>query len=145
MTTTEPDLTISAVAEATGLSVHTLRYYERAGLMLTPVQRASSTHRRYSPSDVAWVVFLARLRGTGMPIRAIEDYVELVRRGDSSVLSRLQLLIEHRERVRHDLAEIEASLAAIDYKIDLYSGLLGISADEALVHETTVKEGTPSR
>ncbi len=137
MTTTEAELTISAVAEATGLSVHTLRYYERAGLMLTPVQRASSSHRRYSSRDVAWMVFLGRLRSTGMPIRAIEQYVQLVRRGDSTVLERLQLLVEHREQVRRDLAEIQASLAAIDHKINSYSEVLGIPADG-----TTPREGT---
>jgi DNA-binding transcriptional MerR regulator len=137
MTTTEPELTISAVAEATGLSVHTLRYYEQAGLMLTPVHRASSTHRRYSETDVAWVVFLGRLRSTGMPIRAIEEYVELVRRGESSVLERLELLVAHRERVLGELAETQASLAAIDYKITRYSQLLGVSAEGAALHEGT--------
>lgn len=138
MTTTEAEHTISVVAEATGLSVHTLRYYERAGLMLTPVQRASSSHRRYSPRDVAWVVFLARLRSTGMPIRAIEEYVELVRRGDSTVLERLQLLVEHRKQVLRDLAEMQASLTAIDRKITNYSEVLGIPADGATPTEGTV-------
>lgn len=136
-TTTGSDLTISAVADVTGLSAHTLRYYERAGLMLSPVQRASSTHRRYSESDVAWVVFLSRLRSTGMPIRAIEEYVDLVRRGESSVLERLQLLVAHRERVLEELAETQASLAAIDYKIRRYSQLLGVTAEGAAFHEGT--------
>lgn len=136
-TTTGSDLTISAVADATGLSVHTLRYYERAGLMLSPVQRASSTHRRYSETDVAWVVFLGRLRSTGMPIRAIEEYVELVRQGESSVLERLQLLVAHRERVLEELAETQASLAAIDFKISRYSQLLGVTAEGTAFHEGT--------
>ena len=61
------DLTIQQVAALTQLSEHTLRYYERIGL-LDPVNRASSGHRRYSTGDIAWIEFLTRLRTTGMPI-----------------------------------------------------------------------------
>ncbi len=61
-------MSISDVAERTGLTTHTLRYYEREGLMLTPVERASSTHRRYTEADVTWVTFLTRLRSTAMSI-----------------------------------------------------------------------------
>ncbi|MET0860581.1 MAG: MerR family transcriptional regulator, partial [Microbacterium sp.] len=71
MTLLHEGLSISDAAAATGLSTHTLRYYEREGLMLTPVDRASSTHRRYSDADITWVQFLTRLRSTGMPIAGI--------------------------------------------------------------------------
>ena len=97
-----------------------LRYYERAGLMLTPVDRASSTHRRYSPADVAWVQFLTRLRSTGMPISTMRAYTELVRVGESSVQERLDLLVRHRAAVLAQLDEITASLAAIEHKIAVY-------------------------
>lgn len=125
MTTTDLELSISAMAEATGLTVHTLRYYERAGLLLTPIERASSSHRRYSSADVDWVVFLGRLRSTGMPIRVLRQYVEQVRGGDATTRARLSLLLEHRERVLASLAEVQLSLAAIDRKISMYSGLIG--------------------
>lgn len=69
MTLISVGVAISEAAAATGLSTHTLRYYERAGLMLDPIDRASSTHRRYTESDIGWVQFLTRLRSTGMPIR----------------------------------------------------------------------------
>jgi len=117
---TESALTISEVAERTGLSTHTLRYYEREGLMLAPVDRASSTHRRYRPADVEWVLFLTKLRLTSMPIARMRDYVELARRGDDSSADRLELLLIHRMNVVRQLEEITASLAAIDYKIGLY-------------------------
>ena len=120
MTTTDQRLAISEVAEATGLSTHTLRYYERAGLMLEPVDRASSSHRRYSERDVTWVVFLTRLRATGMPIARVKEYVELVRAGDSTSADRLELLLRHRIAVLAQLDEITQSLAAIDKKITLY-------------------------
>lgn len=61
---------ISQMAEACGLSAHTLRYYERVGL-LRAIARATSGHRCFSSSDLAWVAFLMRLRATGMPIRAM--------------------------------------------------------------------------
>ena len=120
MTITDARLAISQVAEATGLSTHTLRYYERAGLMLDPVDRASSSHRRYSAGDVTWVEFLTKLRSTGMPIATVREYAELVRRGDSTTEDRLELLARHRAAVLAQLDDIRHSLAAIDTKIALY-------------------------
>ena len=113
-------MSISDVAARTGLSTHTLRYYEREGLMFAPVDRASSTHRRYSEADVSWVVFLTKLRSTSMPIARMREYVELVRLGDTSTAERLELLLIHRMNVVRQLEEMTASLAAIDYKIGLY-------------------------
>lgn len=120
MTITDARLAISEVAEATGLSTHTLRYYERAGLMLTPVDRASSRHRRYTEADITWVGFLTKLRSTGMPIAVVAEYAELVRRGDASTADRLELLQRHRITVLAQLDEVIQSLAAIDKKIALY-------------------------
>jgi DNA-binding transcriptional MerR regulator len=120
MTLTDDRLSIAQVAEATGLSTHALRYYERAGLMLEPVDRASSSHRRYSPGDVNWVEFLSKLRSTGMPIATVREYTDLVRRGDATTEDRLELLGRHRIAVLAQLDEITRSLAAIDKKIALY-------------------------
>jgi len=120
MTITDARLAISEVAEATGLSTHTLRYYERAGLMLEPVDRASSTHRRYTAADVGWVGFLTKLRSTGMPIAVVAEYAELVRRGDVTTADRLELLQRHRITVLAQLEEVSRSLAAIDTKIAIY-------------------------
>jgi len=124
MTTTDGTLSISQVAEATGLTSHTLRYYEREGLMLVPVDRASSTHRRFTSRDVDWLVFLTRLRSTGMPISVIREYVEFARRGEATYANRLELLLRHRITVLAQLDEITRSLTAIDKKIELYEGSL---------------------
>ena len=113
-------MSISDVAERTGLTTHTLRYYEREGLMLAPVERASSTHRRYSEADVTWVTFLTRLRSTAMPISTMREYVVLARQGEGTEAERLELLLLHRMAVVRQLEEMTASLSAIDYKIDLY-------------------------
>jgi DNA-binding transcriptional MerR regulator len=122
MTVIERTHSISEVAELTGLSTHTLRYCERAGLMLEPVGRATSTHRRYSDAAVRWVGFLTKLRSTGLPIARVRQYVELARAGESTIPDRLELLLIHRITVAAQLAEMTESLAAIDFKIATYQG-----------------------
>jgi DNA-binding transcriptional MerR regulator len=80
------ELTIAEAAERTGLTRHTLRYYERDGLMLG-VGRAGSGHRRYSERDLGWIELITKLRATGMPIREVRRYAELVRRSTAARLS----------------------------------------------------------
>ncbi|TFC55562.1 MULTISPECIES: MerR family transcriptional regulator [unclassified Cryobacterium] len=121
MTPPDEQLSISEVAERTGLSAHTLRYYERAGLMLAPIHRAASTHRAYSARDVTWIIFLTRLRSTALPIAQVKEYADLARRGEDTTPERLELLQRHRIAVVAQLAEMQASLAAIDHKISLYA------------------------
>ncbi|MGL5824866.1 MAG: MerR family transcriptional regulator [Nocardioides sp.] len=116
-------LRITEVAEQTGLTAHALRYYERDALMLESVPRSAAGHRRYSPGDVQWIIFITKLRSTGMPMRDIRMYAELVRRGDQSEPQRLALLIAHRARVRRQLAEVTDHLRAIEHKIALYRSL----------------------
>ena len=117
-------LSISDAADATGLSAHTLRYYERAGLMLDPVERAPSSHRRYTEDEIRWVTLLTRLRATGMPIRRIREYADLVREGDGNEAERLALLETHRDAVLEQLEAVRSNLAAVEYKIDLYRARL---------------------
>jgi DNA-binding transcriptional MerR regulator len=123
-TVTDTSLTIADAAAEAGVSVHTLRYYERAGL-LTPIERNGSGHRRFTPEDVEWIVVCTRLRATGMPIRRIRAYAELVREGDGNEADRLALLEAHREEVRERLAEVSRNLELIDYKIGFYRERVG--------------------
>ena len=118
------ELTIAQAAEQTGLTTHTLRYYERDGLMLASVDRSSSGHRRYSDRDLTWIAMITRLRSTGMPMRDVRRYAELVRHGDGNEAERLDLLKAHRERVERQLTEVTGHLRAIDHKIGLYEGQL---------------------
>ena len=117
---TSDELTIAEVAERTGLTRHTLRYYERDGLMLG-VGRAGSGHRRYSELDLGWIELITKLRATGMPVREVRRYAELVRAGDGNEDERLALLRAHRERVRAQLEAMAAYLDAIDMKIGYYA------------------------
>lgn len=116
-------MTIRQVAEETGFSAHTLRYYERIGL-ISPVDRAPSGHRRYTEYDVVWIGFLNRLRATGMPIVKMKQYADLRRQGRSTIAERLALLKEHRSRVKEQVQELNEYVAAIERKIELYSRLL---------------------
>jgi DNA-binding transcriptional MerR regulator len=115
-------LTIAEAAEQTGLTAHTLRYYERDGLMRTAVRRSASGHRAYDEADLAWITLIAKLRATGMPIRDVKRYAALVRAGAGNEAERLDLLKAHRQRVLQQLDEVRSHLGAIDYKIDLYEG-----------------------
>ncbi len=118
-------LTIAEVAERTGLTAHTLRYYERAGLLLEIGRDASSGHRRYGERDIEWITLCTRLRATGMPIRRIREYADLVRAGEGNESERLGILEAHRRDVLDRIAELEVSLERIDYKVDLYRAKLG--------------------
>ena len=124
MTEPTPGLTIAETAERTGLTTHTLRYYERDGLMLASVGRAGSGHRRYTERDLTWIQMLTRLRATGMPIADVRRYAALVRAGDGNEAERLELLVAHRSRVEEQLAHVTAHLRAIDHKIGIYEGKL---------------------
>lgn len=117
-------LTIAEAAALTGLTPDTLRYYERDGLMLRPVPRATSGHRQYTERDLDWIRLITKLRSTGMPIRDVRRYADLVRAGEGNEQERLELLRAHRQVVLARLAEVQDHLGAIDYKIGLYEDRL---------------------
>ncbi|SNY73515.1 MerR family transcriptional regulator [Paractinoplanes atraurantiacus] len=115
-------LTVGEVADRVGLTVHTLRWYEQEGLV-DPVERDTAGHRRYSEADLGWLDLLIRLRTTGMPVRDMRRYADMVRAGDDTVGDRLRLFVEHKERVLARIAELQADLAVLDAKIAIYGEL----------------------
>jgi DNA-binding transcriptional MerR regulator len=115
-----PGMSIAEAAHRTGVSVHTLRYYERAGLVVTPVDRSSGGQRRYHKLDLKWITVCTKLRATGMPIKTIRCYAELVAAGPGNEQERLALMEAHRAAVMTKLAEIQENLTLIDRKIDVY-------------------------
>lgn len=121
--TTTEGLTIEEAAERTGVSAHTLRYYERIGL-LAPVPRGSGGHRRYTDADLGSVVFLTLLRQTGMPIRDMQRFVELTRAGDHTIFDRVAVLTDHRTDLVAHIALLRRHLAALDHKIGIYTDML---------------------
>jgi DNA-binding transcriptional MerR regulator len=112
---------IGELARRSGLSVHTIRYYERIGL-LPYAERDASRQRDYDASVMVWIEFLARLKTTGMPIRNMLHYASLREQGVASEPERRELLEQHRERVRTRIAEYQASLVVLDNKIAGYAG-----------------------
>ncbi|MEV5836617.1 MerR family transcriptional regulator [Nocardia sp. NPDC052112] len=122
-----PDgLSIGEAARRTGVSVHTLRYYERAGLVITPVDRTASGRRRYHQLDLDWIFVCTRLRATGMPIQTIRRYAELVAAGNGNEPERIALMEAHRAEVVAKLAEIQENLALIEHKLDIYRGRIAV-------------------
>ena len=119
--------TIEEAAQRTGVSTHTLRYYERIGL-LAPVGRASSGHRRYNDDDIGAIGFLTLLRQTGMPIRDMQRFVDLTRAGHDTIPERVEVLEAHRDSLAEQLALLNRHFAAIETKIGIYRALLGIDS-----------------
>jgi DNA-binding transcriptional MerR regulator len=120
----QPGLSIAEAALRAGVSAHTLRYYERAGLVITTVDRTTGGRRRYQPQDLQWIKMCTKLRATGMPIKAIRRYAELVAAGRGNEPERLALMEAHRAAVIAKLAELQKNLELIDHKIDVYRGRL---------------------
>jgi len=116
-------LTIQQVAEATGLSAHTLRYYERVGL-IHPIDREENSRRRYTPDDIGWIEFLIKLRATGMSIREMQRYAELQRRGDETLPQRVEMLKSLRDKVEAHMEELNEHLKLIHYKIEIYQQIV---------------------
>ena len=112
-------LTIADAARASGLSAHTLRYYERARL-LDPIDRNGSGHRRYRDEDLERIRFLTKLRSTGMPIREVRRYAELMKRGEDTNEERMALLEAHRASVFARLEETKQNIELIEWKINYY-------------------------
>ncbi len=119
----EKTYTISGVAKCTGVSIDTLRYYERIGL-IHGVARLSNTHRRYTESDIQWIQFLLRLRATGISIQQMLEYVRLQRLGESTLRERVAMLKAHHDQVEAHIQQMQEYLAILDYKITLYENTL---------------------
>ena len=117
-------LSIAEAARRAGVSVHTLRYYERAGLVVTAVDRTAGGQRRYQQLDLDWITVCTRLRATGMPIKTIRRYAQLVSAGHGNEQERLALMETHRAEVTAKLAELQENLKLIDHKINVYRGRL---------------------
>ncbi len=115
----DKEYTTQEAAAETGISVYTLRYYERIGL-LGPVNRADNGHRRLTEEDLGRIRFLRLLRTTGMSIQQMLSYVRMAREGDPTGEGRLELLEDHRRSLERRIGELEHSLGAITRKIEHY-------------------------
>lgn len=126
-------MTISEVSEKYGLPADTLRYYEKVGL-IPPVHRKESGIRDYTPQDCGWVEFIKCMRGAGLSIETLIEYVALFRRGNRTLQKRKNLLIKERDALAARVAEMQAVLERLNYKIAVYDEKI-VSCEKKLLKE----------
>jgi DNA-binding transcriptional MerR regulator len=123
-------MTITELAQSTGVSKHTLRYYERVGLIPLVGRDASSGHRLYTEHHTQWITFIRNLRATGMPIRELRAYSALVSKGDHTWPARKAILAAHRSRVLAMMALLDEQRKALDAKLALGCAPSGLRAGQ---------------
>jgi DNA-binding transcriptional MerR regulator len=121
-------LSIGRVVQRTGLSVHTLRLYERQGLLASEVQRDEAGRRVYSAWDVEWLANCVKFRASGMPLATISRLAQLVRQGSGNEAERLDLLREHQRHITEQLAQLHDCLELINAKVAHYAQHLAAGA-----------------
>ncbi len=137
------EYTIEQAATETGVTKHTLRYYEREGL-LPSIAKAPSGHRRYTSGDIEWVRFLQLLRATGMPIRDMKTFVALTHAGDDTIPARIDVLERCRDTLLARMESDRVHLARLDHKLDTYRDIVaaGSVTPERIIGEPTRVTGT---
>lgn len=131
MTQDAAGLGIGQVAERTGISVHTIRFYEKEGVFLSPPRRDGGGRRVYTEDDVDWLALCTILRGADMPLDDLRRYTELVRAGEGNEPERLRLFRRHSERVRARQAQLDRCLDLISFKIGVYEDILAAAGPAA--------------
>ena len=129
---TAEGLTIGQAAARTGLSVHALRFYEREGVLVSPVLRGRDGRRRYGEEDLEWLELCIKLRSSGMPLAGIRRYAELVQQGPGNEEERLRILHQHQERVSAQIAALTTSLEMITWKVKIYQEALAASTADPI-------------
>ena len=111
---------IQDVSRKTGLSAHTLRFYEKEGL-LSPVERTPGGFRQYTDEDLEALGLICCLKNTGMSLQEITRFVQLTRKGDKTLKERVELLREHRENVIARINEMQRYLDKVTWKLNFFS------------------------
>ena len=112
-------MTISEVSKKYGLSQDTLRYYEKVGA-IPPVHRTKSGVRDYTAEDCGWVDLVKCMRGAGLSVEVMAEYVRLQLQGDETIPQRRQLLVDQRDQLTAQLQVIQDTMKRLNYKISRY-------------------------
>ncbi|CAA0104024.1 putative HTH-type transcriptional regulator [Zhongshania aliphaticivorans] len=112
-------MNVSEFSNRTGLSPHTIRYYDKIGL-LDDVQRRANGHRSFTEKDLSWLAFVKRLKDTGMPLANIQKYAQLRKAGQSTLQARQKLLIDHADALGQRIADQQTHLKNLENKIAFY-------------------------
>lgn len=113
-------LFISDISKKTGLSIHTLRYYEKIGL-LKNIHRNQSGRRVYTKLDLEWLEWVKRLKSTGMPLEKMQDFAQFRLQGEQTLKQRQDLLIAHSVQLKQEIQRLKQEQSIVDYKIEVYA------------------------
>ncbi len=113
-------LFISDISKKTGLSIHTLRYYEQVGL-LKNIHRNQSGRRVYTKLDLEWLEWVKRLKSTGMPLEKMQDFAQFRLQGEQTLKQRQALLIAHSAQLKQEIKRLKQEQSIVDYKIEIYA------------------------
>lgn len=127
-------MTIAEVAKKYDLTPDTLRYYERIGL-IPGVGRTSGGIRDYQEEDCRWIEFIKCMRGTGLPVETLIEYVRLFQTGDATIQARKELLMEQRDRLKERVEEMQSTLERLNVKIKRYENVIVPIEDELRIHK----------
>ena len=130
-------MNISQVSKRYGVSIDTLRYYEKEGL-IPPVHRTESGLRDYTEKDCGWVEFIKCMRGAGLSIDTLKEYVSLYQKGSRTLLKRKQLLIDERARLAQHIEQLQATLKRLDHKIEVYEDKI-VACEKELLQKRKIK------
>lgn len=125
-------MTIGEVSTLTGLTTHTLRFYEQEGLFFAPVRRNSAGRRVFTRDEVEWLKVCTKLRSSGMPLPEIHRYAELVLAGAGNETERLEILRAHEARVEQQVADLREALDVIHHKVEIYNRHLAAGTADRL-------------
>jgi DNA-binding transcriptional MerR regulator len=132
--------TIKQVSEKTGLSIYTLRYYDKEGL-LPLVERTESGIRKFSENDIDWLGLICCLKNSGMSIEHIKEFMNLCLQGEATVETRREILLNQKLYILEQMHQLENSLGTINYKLDHYKEIGIFHIDKNIYQKTgTVTE-----
>lgn len=123
--------TIKEVSDRTGLSIYTLRYYDKEGL-LPLIKRTPSGIRKFSDNDIAWIGLICCLKNSGMSIDNVKKFMNLCLKGEETAENRKEMLLEHKDHILQQMNELQNSLSTVNYKINHYKeiGIFHIDGDK---------------
>lgn len=134
--------TISQVAEKMGVTVPTLRYYDKEGLLPFVDKKPDGT-RVFKDEDFQGLEIITCMKNSGLQIKDIKKYMDLCQAGDSSLQERLEIFFERKEAVQKQIEELNKVLETINHKIWYYE--TAIEAGTEAVHRQTPKHDYSGR
>ncbi len=126
---------IGQVAKKLGLTTHTIRYYDKEGL-LPFVRKGSSGARVFEEDDVDWLIIVECLKGTGMPLKEIRTYIQLCQQGDATLQKRFEMFKKQKEKIEKQMNTLKQYMEKIDFKIAYYGDAIKHGTDDIYIRNT---------